>query len=452
MANANLCLLLSLLLVVGCGAQLEYERFENDTSADIMYAFSAELSSIVDVASGSNLIFDHVITNVGEMYFPNSGQFGCPDSGLYVLIWSIMKGQHEEGIGMRCATTLQQSGTQSKYGPETSYFSYTYSGVTQMMMVVQCIIQPLTAITVKVAPWSETVPTARFFNQYTSFSGFKLQSSIAFSAELSEDQYLFPGSRIRFDRVLSNFGGYFNDVHSYFMCPDDGVYVFSISTQTKDYETPWSATSIMIEKEFIVSGPVTYMASPLYDSGSSSSMLVFQCRSNEAIYVESTQAHDFKYNSFGEQLTSFSGFRLANVNDPDVAAFTAVMTVNRTLDANDTVIFDEIITNVGNAFNPGQSFFTCPDDDYYLFTWSAVAETGDTRVITDLYMEFTFVKALYLTKTLHGNSTSGTCTVSVIKQCVPGSRVQIRARSDHSRMLLGGYTSFSGFKIPGEWV
>ena len=44
------------------------------------------------------------------------------------------------------------------------------------------------------------------------------------------------------------------------------------------------------------------------------------------------------------------------------------------------------------------------------------------------------------------------CSVSVIKQCELGSNVQIRARNDHIRPILAEYTTFCGYKIPGDWV
>ena len=95
--------------------------------------------------------------------------------------------------------------------------------------------------------------------------------------------------------------------------------------------------------------------------------------------------------------------------------------------------------------------FVCPDDGFYVFTWSATANYGGGSSNTDLYMDNTFVADIFLTHqaTDDASGTSGTSTMTAIKQCSPGSQVQIRGRTAQARVYLAGYNMFSGYRIPG---
>ena len=429
------------------------EKIQKDPANEnnsTMYAFSAELSSDVALTGGSTLIFDRVITNVGGLYFPNSGQFICSDDGLYIFVWSIMKATNT-AEGRQCITKLSQGGTDLKFGPKTSYFSTTYSGATEITYISKCTTSPPTAVTIINVPWSETELISQYRWRKTSFSGYKLQSSIAFTVELSEDSYLIDRSRIMFNNVLSNFGSYYDVINGRFQCPDDEVYGFSISAYTADPATPWSVSRLMKEGSVVVQGPITYRATEDYDSGSSSITVALQCTTDHSIYVETQASHDFIYNSYGATFTSFSGYKLFDVT-PEAVAFTAVMTNNHTtIYDGQPLIFDAVITNIGDAFDPVYVTFQCPDDDYYLFSWSVTANYGGGHF--DLFTEETRIKIQYLTGQTSDDTTgtSGTASVSVIKQCVTGSRFQIRARHFHERVVLGNYTMFTGYKIPGVW-
>ena len=373
------------------------DKIQKDPSSEnnsTMYAFSAELSSDVALTGGSTLIFDRVITNVGGLYFPNSAQFGCPDDGLYIFIWSIMKTTNT-AEGMQCITKLRQGGTDLKFGPKTSYYSTTYSGVTEVTYVSKCTTSPPTAVTIINVPWSDTELISQYHKHYTSFSGYKLPGSVAFTVELSEGSYLIDRSRIMFDNVLSNFGGYYDIINGRFQCPDDGVYGFSISAYTVDPATPWSVSPIMKEGSVVVQCPITYRATEDYDSGSSSITVILQCTTDHSIYVETQASHDFIYNSYGATFTSFSGYKLFDVA-PEVVAFTAVMTNNHTtIYDGQPLIFDTVITSIGDAFDPVYGTFQCPDNDYYLFSLSVTANYGGGSSHFDLYMEETSIKHLY---------------------------------------------------------
>ena len=329
--------------------------------SDEVIAFSAEMSTDASLVANVPIVFDRIITHAGGLYFNNTGQFVCANDELYVFIWSTLKASRSDIPGMRCIAKLRSGGIDTKYGPKTSYYGTANSGATEITTVLPCTTSPPTAVSIMSAPWTEYENSVAVYRGegWTSFSGFRLQTPIAFTVELSQDQYLTAGSKIRFDRVLYNFGDYYDTINHSFKCPDDGVYVFSISTHTKDPATPWSVSHLMIQGELVVQGPITYIATSSYDSGSASSNAVLQCTQGFSIYVEAQAAHDFILNSYGSELTAFTGYKLYDVVE-GAFAFMAVMTNNFTISyENQPFIYDEIITNVGGAFDASASRFLC---------------------------------------------------------------------------------------------
>ena len=414
-------------------------------------AFSSDLSANKELVGGVPIVFDRVTVNVGNLYVNTSGQFICEDTSLYVFVWTLMKAISEELEGMRCISELRSGGETRKYGPKTSYETTTrVSGVVEMTALVRCATLPFTAVTVQTVPWSQDVGSNSVYRgQYTTFSGFRLQENIAFAVELSQDQYLFPESRLRFDNVLTNLGGHYDTLHHYFICPDNGLYVFSVTTQTPDPATPWSVSRLLMDGEVIVEGPITYTTTQSYDSGSASTTVVLQCVEDTTIYVEAQAAHDFPYNSYGARLTSFTGYKLYDVVE-DAVAFSVVMTQNHTTQYEQhPLVFDKVLTNVGNAFDVSSTSFKCPDDDYYLFTWGSAADVGGSNSQLDLRMEGIFIQPLIFMRS-EDIATTGSSSISEVVKCETGYWVRVQGRLVGETIYLGGYTTFSGFKIPGE--
>ena len=339
-----------------------------------------------------------------------------------------------------------------KFGPKTNFYtSALASGTAQMTSIAECTSNPLTAFTVVTMPWDGNTASI-FHERYTTFSGFRLTSPIAFTAELSYNQYLFPGGRLMFDNVLANFGGYYHPLHGYFLCPDDGLYVFSLSVYTPDADTPWSVSRLMVEGDVFMHGPISYITTTSYDSGSASATVVLQCTQGLTVYAEAQDSHDFPFHSYGAELTSFTGFKLYDANVSGAVAFTAVMTINQTIPViQQPLVFDETITNVGNAFNTVLNAFVCPDDDLYMFTWTIVA-SGNSGGQVNLHMVGASIKQGSLTRIGDGETT-GTSTMSHVQQCTSGSLLQIVSSTGSvSRVFLGEYVYFSGYKIPGGWT
>ena len=419
-------------------------------NSDNVYAFCAFLSSITEVSEGSVIIFDYVPVNEGKMYFNTTGYFMCPDSDVYVFVWTVLMA---EGSRSRCLTSLKIGGEEIKKGPKTSYNPGVYSGTSQMTAVVQCRSSPLTGIAVA----SDINPAPTFAGLAPTFSGFRLasiKSAVGFTAELSVDTPLFPGGRIMFDKVITNFGGMYKAEQGYFECPDNGTYSFTVTTHFPNCKNQWSVSKLVFGGETILHGPMTYWATEADDSGSSSVTVVAQCQQGKAFYVEAKEAYTFPHNMYGAGLTSFTGAKLCYNDCDDYVAFSAVLADNIT--SPGPVTFGHVLLNQGNAYNKSNGTFTCPDNKLYLFTWSGTAIFAESALVLYLNDSLNYTVGVnYLQVT--GNSsdsrgTSGTCSQNAIFRCSTGTTVNVYYLylTESASPLLADYSVFSGYLIPNQ--
>ena len=416
--------------------------------ADPDVAFSAQLSNHTWISSGSVILFNDVLVNVGEMYFGTSGQFVCPDDGAYLLVWSIKMSAYSSS---RCFTSLVMAGVDIKQGPKTSWYESVYtSGVSQTAAVVQCRSSPLTAITVV----SQASPEARYLaEESTSFSGFRLSpkdSPIGFTAELSLDIYASSGMRIPFKRVVTNSGGYYDGEHGFFECPDNGIYVFIVSLHLPQSSlNAWSVSKLVFDGDAIFIGPMTYRTTSSNDTGVSSATVLLKCQSGKDVYVEAHETYNFPFNIYGADLTSFTGARLCS-NCDDFVAFSAVLTSNATTN-NVNIVLNKVLLNHGNAYSPTTGAFTCPDDSLYMITYGGTSNIGYCHL--HLYYNDSRIKRNYFNAQSSSESTgtSGTSSQSTIVRCSSGATVSLRGESlSSSRYLLADHTTFSGYRIPDQ--
>jgi len=414
-------------------------------------AFSAEMSQEREINDDITVVFSKSLLNEGDLYYSPYGQFVCVDDAIYVFLWSTI---NMKGTKARNTLVLQKTGQDIKYGPRASAHSSKTSGVATMLTVTNCRTYPPTAISVR------TAEEASYAGHYTTFSGFRLASSaskaIAFTAELSHNVKVFPDQRIVFDKVLQNYGHAYNPMHGYFRCPDAGTYAFFMSTQTPyDAKSQWTQTTLMMDGSAVMYGPETYRAINSAHSGSASIVATLKCEKGHDVYVNTNHTYKWEYNIYGEILSTFSGFKLFNEFSGAAVAFTAVLSQDHVyMPVDSTLIFDKVITNVGESYVPLVGFFVCPDNDVYLFSWSGVSNIGGGNL--DLYVDDTPVKAnvfsVQSSSVSYGDS--GTSTMAVILKCSPMNRVHVVStveRTLKNTVYLAGLTSFSGFKIPSDY-
>ena len=414
-------------------------------------AFSAVCTETLDYFPGSTVVFNDVITNEGGAYINNTGQFACIDDSVYLFTWSVVKQVVEELPGMRVIAKLQMGLDDIKFGPKTTYYRpQNTAGNAEMSSIVGCRTSPVSAITVSIEPWMNN-NAVKLISGYPGFSGFRLGSpddTVAFVAELTNETYIFPGGVIRFQQVLQNYGGLYDPISGMFTCPDNYTYVFTVTTLTRDPETPWSVSRLMIEGDEIMLGPVTYRATEEYDSGSASVTAVTRCQLNKRIYVEAHQAGDFPFNSYAPRLTSFTGFRVHG-EEVESVAFMAVLAENLTvIDIDIPIVMDKVVINIGGAYDSLTGSFFCPDDKLYMFSYTA---TSDEIIHGAIYMDGKLIRR-NRTSTLDRsfNAATGSSTTSVIIRCQEGSRIHIMHTYGTDQIYLAEYTTFSGYKLPSQ--
>ena len=407
-------------------------------------AFSAQLSYNAEVSPGSTIIFDQVLINEGNLYVNTSGQFACLDNFVFVFMWSLKPHSSSSGRGL---ASLSRRGVDIKYGPQNSLFELSdgRNGNSQMSVVTQCVADPISAFTVT----SAISPAPTYENTYSAFSGYRLaslESAVGFTAELRSDIDLIPGGRVIFGNVISNFGGHYSSLHGFFRCPDNGVYSFALPTHFPEGTEQWSVSNLMFDGSILLHGPITYNASADIDSGSSSMSILHECEAGKDLYVEAANAYTFPYNSYGAGLTSFSGYQICSDDCADLVAFSAILTQNVTNSLQD-IPFEDVRINLGNAYNPSDGVFTCPDESLYLFIWSGTGSVG--WIGADLYFDSVTTGRLYTTFTGdYGDQygTSGTSSQSIIIRCSLGSTVSIRGGGiTSSDFILADFSNFSGY-------
>ena len=108
------------------------------------------------------------------------------------------------------------------------------------------------------------------------------------------------------------------------------------------------------------------------------------------------------------------------------------------------VKFDHIITNIGNAYDKGTGYFTCPEEGVYSFSWSFLTSPGKhfhTELVVDgAIITFTFLDAAGLKVRLASSN-------SVVAKLKSGNKVWLRAHGKYAIYTERNWSSFSGFKI-----
>ena len=421
---------------------------EEEEEADVVYAFSAEMSSAAAFLGGDPMVFDETVTNEGGLYNESNGQFQCVDDSVYVFTWTANR-HGSSGSNDRCTSALKLGNHEVKFGPKTNYHYSTSGGTSLMSAVVQCRTSPRTAVTVNAATYN--CPYCYYSREMTSFSGFRLarpSDAVAFTAELSADVNIYPGTRIIFDDPITNIGDHYTPAHGFFRCPRDGLYVFTVTTHTpytSEASMQWSSSRLVVDGEIVALGPLTYPATSTQDSGSSSITVALELEAGQDVWVEANQAYNFQYgNVYGAQLTSFTGFYLNADSNNNNVAFSAVLSHNHT--SAGYVVLDKVLSNAGRAYNPSTGEFTCPDDAFYMFIYGGVNDIGST--ILYLHLNGNAEQGVYFTYTSTANTprTSGNAAQARVLRCSTGDLLQLYRSGTFPQ--LAEYTIFTGFRLP----
>ena len=124
-------------------------------------------------------------------------------------------------------------------------------------------------------------------------------------------------------------------------------------------------------------------------------------------------------------------------------AFYATLSDHTALGQKQTIEFDHIITNIGNAYNGVSGVFTVPITGIYQFS-TTMLQYSSTNIHTQLMKNTISVGQNY------GNSNRASATQTVIVSGQKGDIVYVRHHEGIGSTQVihgGGYSSFSGFLI-----
>ena len=112
--------------------------------------------------------------------------------------------------------------------------------------------------------------------------------------------------------------------------------------------------------------------------------------------------------------------------------------------ANQPIVFDRVVTNVGSAYNPHVGVFTAPGSGIYVFSVSLLNYPGhSTRYILQKNNDFISNVYLHAPDASHYESTSQTVVIQLTK----GDDVTLRNMSPDESLRGDNYCTFAGFLV-----
>lgn len=132
------------------------------------------------------------------------------------------------------------------------------------------------------------------------------------------------------------------------------------------------------------------------------------------------------------------------VDSHQMTGFHAKVTSDTALGTAQTVIFDSVITNIGNAYNPQTGHFTAPHDGVYFFASSFLKTTGTPA------LHLQMVKNTDEISKGHASTASGpeSGSMNAVVELKKNDVVKIRHHpSQGSETIHGEWSYFTGYLI-----
>lgn len=111
------------------------------------------------------------------------------------------------------------------------------------------------------------------------------------------------------------------------------------------------------------------------------------------------------------------------------------------------IVFDKVVTNVGNAYHPHSGTFIAPSSGLYVFTWT-IRQVGTKYHQTELLVANNIVNVIYL---YPADTIDGSVTGTVVVHVNQGDDVQVRTGSHYNNGDIysdgDGRSTFAGWNL-----
>uniref|UniRef100_K1QBA7 Complement C1q tumor necrosis factor-related protein 3 n=1 Tax=Magallana gigas TaxID=29159 RepID=K1QBA7_MAGGI len=140
-----------------------------------------------------------------------------------------------------------------------------------------------------------------------------------------------------------------------------------------------------------------------------------------------------------------NGIGYENVRCKDPVAFQSSLTKQlENLKNQETVIFDKVLLNEGNAYDHVSGIFTAPLDGIYSFTWTTLSKTGK-YFVTEIVLNGKTVALNYTDGRGHDGNPMSTSHANI--KMKKGDKVWIRTHGTAGLFAHPNWCFFSGSKL-----
>ncbi|CAC5359109.1 unnamed protein product [Mytilus coruscus] len=246
--------------------------------------------------------------------------------------------------------------------------------------------------------------------------------TVMFFVRLSSATTLNKNSIVKFDHVITDTGNNFNPGDGIFVAPVSGIYLFSWTTLA--YTSKYVDTELRVDNVIVASSygyigtssniPVTkvilcqvkkgdhvwiqtsrhitenYFNNP-YDSRKYDNISLYIKNQNTIRQIDTKK----KSKTLKERLDNLTEtVEKGRTHGNPTVMFFVRLTAATTPNKNSIVKFDQVITDTGNNFNPGDGIFVAPVSGIYLFSWTTLAHSSK-YVDTELRVDNVIVASSY---------------------------------------------------------
>ncbi|XP_061178742.1 uncharacterized protein LOC133187402 [Saccostrea echinata] len=268
--------------------------------------FSGVMTVNASISDGSAVIYDKVITNVGNAYDATTGTFTAPIEGTYVFHFHALSHSDEEA--------WLELFHNNQY--VVASYGYTVGSYADAGNSVLLHLKKGDTVKVKARPGTDVKLYGDSDEYYTTFSGALLsptlhgsghnrQQEIAFSVGLTHNEASTNGPKVVFDRVFVNFGQGFNVNTGVFTAPISGIYAFHYHVLAQQGKEAW----VELYHNYKYINSLYGHTSGSYGPGGNSATL--ELVAGDTVFLDIQHHDSFLYGGGDEVYSTFSGYLLS---------------------------------------------------------------------------------------------------------------------------------------------